>query len=176
MSRQRFKVRWASLELMEAGSRRIWRGYAKKVTEEVKRRMVELRGQGLSYKAIAEVLGLSPSAVCYHLNEEYRAKSIASAMKRRVKTVKDRERDVKYVVERYRVDEEFRERVRRSARESMRRKRELKRILRDEYPEYREALRTYAREAKKLGQAEAWRRHRERIDELRARYGIEFPY
>lgn len=162
--------------MMERSSKRIWKGYVKKVTDEVKRRMIELRSRGLSYEAIAEILGLSPSAVQYHLDEDYRARSIASAMKRRIKTARDKERDVKYVVERYRVDEEFRERVRKHARESARRKRELKRMLREKYPEYKEALRIYAGEVKRLGQAEAWRRHRERINQLRVKYGVEFPY
>lgn len=157
-------------------SRRIWRGYAKKVTREVKEEMIRLRSQGLSYRAIAKILGLSPAAVYYHLNEEYRLRDIARASKSRVRRPEDAKRKAEYVVERYREDQEFRERVKRHARESMRRKRLLKRELRERYPEYHEALKTYSREAKRLGEAEAWRRHKARIDELRRKYGVDFPY
>ncbi|RLF05802.1 MAG: hypothetical protein DRJ60_05135 [Thermoprotei archaeon] len=157
-------------------SRKIWRGYAKKVTSEVKEKMIRLRSQGLSYRAIARILGLSPTAVYYHLNEEYRLRDIARAAERRIVKPEDAERKAKYIAERYREDQEFKERVKRHARESMKRKRLLKKELREKYPEYHEALKTYSREAKQLGEAEAWKRHKARIDELRRKYGVDFPY
>jgi hypothetical protein len=89
----------------------------------MKAEMERLRRQGLTYKEIAEKLGVLLSITCYHLNAEYRRKRIESE-RRRQKTERVREYDAKrrmsegyrmwrreYMRERYREDADFRERM-----------------------------------------------------------------
>ena len=93
----------------------------KKTTEEVRKVMKEMRENGLTYKAIAKILGFAPSTIQYHLDSNTKEKTI----QRSLKNAKSRDRteyNKEYMSERYNNDEEFRERVKTHSRECWRRK------------------------------------------------------
>lgn len=76
-------------------------------------KMRELRAEGLIYKKIGEMFGISMSVVQYHLIPKYRTKSLERAKlsnRNRPKTPKDKKYIVSYIKERYNNDEEFRTR------------------------------------------------------------------
>ena len=102
--------------------------YHKKVTEEMKLEFKELREQGLSYKKIADVYGLSRTTVHYHLDDNMKEllKKGARKASREKRLWRNKNPDKNrawanlYMIERYNNDDEFRERVRRNAASSYR--------------------------------------------------------
>ena len=92
-----------------------------KVTNKMKEIMIKLRGQGLSYKKIGEILGVSQNTVQYHLDPIQRRKS----HERAIRNAKPRNRNKymkEYFIRKYKTDIKFREAIRKSSREYKRRK------------------------------------------------------
>jgi transposase len=90
----------------------------RKVTPQIKRKIVELHEQGKTYKEIAEKFGFSVSTVNYHLNPKVRENAIKRTKRNPnygKKLYFDPEYMKKYMVERYALDIEFRERVKKHA-------------------------------------------------------------
>ena len=52
-----------------------------KVTKEMKEMIIKFRNEGMTYTAIADYFGLSPSTVIYNVDERYR--------KRQIKTIRE---------------------------------------------------------------------------------------
>jgi rubrerythrin len=90
---------------------RLWRGYGKKVTPELKEEIERLRSLGFSINEIARNLGLAVSTVQYHLFPEYREQAKERA-RRRTKPTSEKKKLYTsiYLVERYHSDPEFRKR------------------------------------------------------------------
>jgi transcriptional regulator with XRE-family HTH domain len=57
-------------------------GKSMKVSEEMKRKMREMRRQGISYREIAKKLGVSESTVMYWCSEKVRQRVIRNSLKR----------------------------------------------------------------------------------------------
>lgn len=93
----------------------------RKVTEEIKEIMKELRDKGITLAGIAKILNLSSNTVQYHLSEKQKQNTIKRAIKNQKQWAGKKEYGKKYMMERRSNDEEFRERVRRHSRESWRR-------------------------------------------------------
>jgi len=88
----------------------------KRVSEETKKVMQELRDKGFSYAAIGKILGFSPSAVQYHLNPKYKEQVKKAARRRNNVWEGKKEYMTKYMADRYKDDEEFREKVKENSR------------------------------------------------------------
>lgn len=91
------------------------------ITEQIRDKMKVMRKNGISDKKIAEIMKIPPSTVQYHLNPEQKQKQI----ERSVKNEKQRDRRKymrEYMSKRYKNDEEFKERLKKSNRDYQRRK------------------------------------------------------
>ena len=95
----------------------------KRVTKEIKEAMKKLRDEGMTYKRIGENLGLTGSTVQYHLIPKYKKSVIDRAIKNTKVWAGKKEYQKKYMRNRYNTDEEFRERMKKHARNYWRRKR-----------------------------------------------------
>lgn len=84
--------------------------------------MKEMKEKGFTHGKIAKIMLVTESTICYHLNENYRKKAIARAI-RNYKKRDRREYQKKYQSKRYNNDPEYRERVRKDNRDNKRRKR-----------------------------------------------------
>lgn len=93
----------------------------KKVTNEIKKVILESRKKGLSFAGIGKILNLSTSTVQYHASKDQKQKAKDRASKNSKVWIGKKEYGKKYMLERYNNDEEFRERVKKHARESWRR-------------------------------------------------------
>jgi hypothetical protein len=82
----------------------------------------------------------------------------------------------KYMRERYHKDAEFRERMRSLLRKSARKRCELVKKLRKEYPEYNEIISEYIRNKSIIGHKKAYKILKKKIDKLREEKGMYFPY
>lgn len=82
----------------------------------------------------------------------------------------------RYMRERYHKDVEFRERMRNLLRKSARKRYELVKRLRKEYPEYDEIIAEYIRNKSIIGYKKAYKILKKKIDKLRKEKGIYFPY
>lgn len=92
----------------------------RKVTPEIKEKMIKLRQKGIPYYKIGEKLGFSQNVVNYHLNPEQREKAIKRAEKSnskltkeeiKIKSGKRKNYKENYFKERYHNDPEFRRKV-----------------------------------------------------------------
>jgi len=85
----------------------------RKVDEEKKKKMKEMKESGMSYEKIALHFNVNPSTVQYHLNEKYRKKTIEIAKKsnKNKSSVSRKEYIREYMSNRYRNDKEFAKRV-----------------------------------------------------------------
>lgn len=104
----------------------------RKVTPKMGKEMKELRAGGMSYQEISKKFGLSKNASIYHLNPIQRRKSIKRAIKSYSKLSKtfskqkERKRQKyknSYIKDRYKNDEEFRQRIISSVMRSQKRRR-----------------------------------------------------
>lgn len=93
----------------------------KKVTQEIKIVMKELRAKGITFEGIAKILNISSSTVQYHLSEKQKQNTLKRAKKNPKKWNGAKKYMQKYMVERYNNDDEFRERVKKHSREYWRR-------------------------------------------------------
>ncbi len=87
----------------------------KKITEEMKEKIISMRQSGLTLREIGERFKVSTATVAYHSDEEQRQKSIA----RSIKNAKPRDRkeyNRKYQADRYKNDEAYRERIKKDNR------------------------------------------------------------
>jgi len=143
---------------------RRWR--YRKVTPELLKQILELRAEGLSEAEIAERIGVDRRTVEYWVYPACREAVIERAKKRPLRK-KSQEYVTQYIRDRRKGDPEcrkrFMENVRKSARKRWKRIKELRAL----YPEYDQAYK------KRL---EDWQQHKQRILELRERYGVEFPF
>ena len=161
---------YASHSLLDGSMDRkwhLWRGWRKKVTEEMEEQMKKMRQEGKSYKEIAKTFGLALSTVIYHLVPRQRELSILRAkkwMKEHPKKYSEELR--KYYYERYHQDPEFRERFKAILRKYARKRYQLKKQLSEQYPEYKQALKL-ARKDRAT--------YRKLVLDLRRKYNINFP-
>ena len=94
----------------------------KKITEDIKESMKKLRKEGMTYKKIAETLGLAESTIQYHINPEYKKKQVERMVKYNKGWAGKKEYQKNYRRKRYEEDSEFRERLKKHSREYWRRK------------------------------------------------------
>lgn len=90
----------------------LWRGFTKKVTPKIKKKMATDRAKGATYREIAIKFNLAESTVRYHLDERERERSNKAArayMKEHPQPYGEYLRD--YMHERYQKDKEFRGRL-----------------------------------------------------------------
>ncbi len=93
----------------------------RKVTKEMKVRILEMKSDGETNAAIAETLNISPSTVSYHSSEKHRQLAIERA--KRNERVRDRIKYMReYQSERYNNDPEYKEKVQKMNRENWRKK------------------------------------------------------
>ncbi|MEM2083419.1 MAG: hypothetical protein QXY18_03370 [Nitrososphaerota archaeon] len=82
----------------------------------------------------------------------------------------------RYMRERYHKDIEFREKMRSLLRKSARKRCELVRKLRKEYPEYDKIIAEYIRNKNIIGYKKAYKILKKKIDKLRKEKSMYFPY
>ena len=89
----------------------IWRGFDKKVSDQDEVRMVNWWKKGWPVARIAKKFKVSPASVKYHIDPKFRAKTIRRAadwMKEHGRRSTRQPYMSKYIITRYREDEEFR--------------------------------------------------------------------
>lgn len=99
----------------------------RKVTEEMKVKMKELRSTGSTLVAIGKEFGVAGSTVAYHTDEKQKEKNkIRSIRNAKPLDKEQRERrkryNRKYQSRRYKNDPEYRERIRKDNRENQKKK------------------------------------------------------
>jgi len=98
---------------------KLWRGFPKKVTPEMKRQMRVLRAEGYSYDQIASASKVCLSTVRYHIvpREGFLARKRVNEWRRRNKVSTSTDPDWRrtYMRERYRHDKDFKKRMRSDA-------------------------------------------------------------
>ncbi len=98
-----------------------------KVTKDMKDIIKSMKAAGLTNKKVGENLGIAPSTVAYHSDEDQRQKSIKRSIKNQKPLSKEQREKKKiymreYMSNRYKNDSEFRERIRETSRENWRKK------------------------------------------------------
>lgn len=93
----------------------------KKVTEEMKEKIISMRRSGSTLVEIGKELGISDSTAAYHSSADYKRKTIARSIKnRKPRNRKDYNRE--YQSRRYKNDSEFREKTKAANRENQKKK------------------------------------------------------
>jgi len=93
----------------------------KKVTNEIKETMKELRQKGITFTGIGKILNLSSSTVRYHLDPVERQKAIERAKNNKNIWKGKKKWQSEHRAKRLETDEEFKERTNKHSREWWRR-------------------------------------------------------
>lgn len=150
----------------------------RKVTPEMVKKIKKLRENEYTVADVAKMLGLSKTTVGYWLSDDYRKKASKRARKYKQKQRPKSEKRAymqKYMIDRYRTDEEFRDRMRGYMLDYQKRMRKATKDLKKTYPEYANVIKTYFREQKTHDTRAAWRNFKRAVLRLRKEMGVYFP-